>query len=846
MEDNYSNSKITTFLLTIFYILGLCGVFFNNELILGFLVFVIISFFVIRLNFDYKKAIFLYLIFFLGIIRGIDCTKNQILYEEINANNVEITGKVVSNKNIVTKNNKVKFYLKPSEIKVFNKKIDTFDSKILVSLPYNSKIDNTIEIGNNIQVQGKLRTPKHSTNPYQFDYRNYLLNNDCKYLLYGDNYELLSKVSLQDKWLFVLNKFESTRNKIIKTHAKNIKSPRLEILGGIVFGNETINPDEKTKESFRSSGLIHLLAASGLNVALIFGIWWWIANLARFPYYLSILTGAFFVIIYTFMTGFPPSILRASLMLLFVLFGKLIDRKADSAALIFFVGFLILLFCPKMLFDIGFELSFAVTFGLISCCNIVVSKFDNLEKKFNTKYKNLSRIKKYFVFLFSPKALASIFAVPLIAQLWVVPLQAHYFNTMTPYSLFSNILVVPFIGILSFLGFVSSIIALIPVLSDKLVFLFDIIANPFLALLIKISSVFSSLKYSIISVFGFNLFQIFAFWALILLFVYNLKNNFKNKKLKLVFVCLFIVFLFSLIKIDYYKNNLEILAFDVGSADSFLIKTPKNRYILIDTGKKAPNGFSQGETIINRYLINKRIKKLENLIITHFDIDHSGGTIDILKQIRLNDCVYITNVFQDSKNQKEIVDYLKNNKINYKIAQDSTIIYKEKDLTIKTYKPNINLKNINQLENETSIITLVTYKDKNILFMGDSGVLGFSEIEKNLPSRIDIIKIGHHGAKNTINQEMLNRLNPDYALISTGYNDFNHPHYSTVQLLQKNNIKTLSTNVYGFIKIEIDKNINFYHFDSTIKKIKPVLFNKKINLPFNKEDFVQNLIKNNL
>ena len=108
-----------------------------------------------------------------------------------------------------------------------------------------------------------------------------------------------------------------------------------------VFGNETINPDEKIKEDFKNSGLLHLLAASGLNVALIFGIWWWIAMLFRIPYNFSIFLGAVFVILYTFMTGFPPSILRASCMLLFVLFGKLIDRNVNPVALVFFVGFLI-------------------------------------------------------------------------------------------------------------------------------------------------------------------------------------------------------------------------------------------------------------------------------------------------------------------------------------------------------------------------------------------------------------------------------------------------------------------------------------------------------------------------
>ncbi len=842
MDNN--NSKIFTFLLTIFYILGLVAVFYNYQLVLAFFVLAVIVFLILFYNLGFRKALFLYLIFFLGFIRAKTTIIDHI--EQININNSVVVAKVVSSKNV--SNDKVKFYVKPLETRVYNNKLNDIDSKILVSIPYDKNIEKSVKIGSIIEVQGKLRTPFSSSNPYEFDYKKYLLNNDCKYILYGNNYKVIREVDKKtDKWLFVLSKFESKRNRIIETHAKNIKSPKLEILGGIVFGNETINPTEEIKESFRNSGLIHLLAASGLNVALIFGIWWWIANLLKLPYHLSILTGALFVVFYTFMTGFPPSILRASLMLLFVLFGKLIDRKADSVALIFFVAFLILLACPKMLFDIGFQLSFAVTFGLISSVDIIVSKFSSLDKKFSEKYKNLSRMQKYFVFLLSPKALVSIAAVPLVAQIWVIPLQTHYFNTFTPFSLFANILVVPFIGILSFLGFVSSIIALCPFISAKLVFLFDSIANPLLAILIKISLMFSSFKTSLITVAGFNLFQIFSFWGLALLFIYNLEKNFKNKKIFIAFCLLFLVFLLSFARINHLQRNLEIIMFDAGNADSFLIKTPKNRYILIDTGRKVYNSYSQAQTIINRYLINKRINSLYGLIVTHFDIDHAGGTIDILKQIKHTQCVYLQKEGDSSKVSKEIVDYLKENKINYETIEESKTIYKEKDLEVKVFKPDIkNLKNIDQKENETSIITLVAYKGKNILFMGDSGVLGFEKIEPLLPSRIDIIKIGHHGAKNTINKKMIDRLNPKYALISTGFNNFSHPHYSTISLLNKENIKILSTKDYGFIKIVINKKTKFYHFDSETKKITPVLFDKNPELPFNKQKFTQDLINKHL
>lgn len=832
MNIDFTNTKLFTVFIAIFYILGLLASFYNHQILYCFIGFLILVFLIFFSNLNYKKIFILFLIFFLGIVRAGKTPEIKEYY----LNNVELSGKIITSADVNLKNQKIKFYLKCDDDFLKNE-------KILISIDLIPDIQDKIKIGNYIRLKGKLRTPKASTNPYQFDYRNYLINNNCNYILYGENNSIYGNgtvkfgKNLEDSWYYVLRKFEKTRENIIKVHSKNIKSPRLEVLGGIVFGNETINPDEEIKENFKSSGLLHLLAASGLNVALIYGIWWWLASLLRLPYTFSILTGCAFIIFYTFMTGFPPSILRASLMLLFVLFGKLIDRSADSIGLIFFVGFLILLFQPKMIFDIGFQLSFAVTFGLIAGVEVIVSKFKTLDDKFKEKYKNLNRFQKYFLFLFSPASIVTVITVPLIAQFWVIPLQMHYFNNFAPFSLWANIAVVPFIGILSFIGFLSSIIALIPHISGFAVSIFDFIANPFLALLIKISELFSSFKYSLISTISLNIFQIFNFWAIIMFLILNIKNNFKNRKYIIVLTFAVLIFIFSFIKPDNFAKNLEIIMFDVGNADSFLIKTPKSEYFIIDTGKKSYKGYSDGEAIINKYLKNERITKINTLILTHYDLDHIGGAIDILKNNKV-DNVIVQHLNPNTFSAKQIIDYLKENKLNYKTAGNETI-YSEPDLEIKTIKALLDD------ENEASIITLVNYKDKNYLFMADAGIEAYEKIKNNLPE-LEILKVGHHGAINVINNEMLDKLKPKYALISTGINKYGHPDWSTIDMLHNKNIKIISTKNYGFVKIIIKNKLEFYHFDKNKKKILPVLFDKENLIPFHKSKYVQDLIKSNL
>ena len=110
----------------------------------------------------------------------------------------------------------------------------------------------------------------------------------------------------------------------------------------------------------------------------------------------------------------------------------------------------------------------------------------------------------------------------------------------------------------------------------------------------------------------------------------NLKNNFKRKKELISLFLIILIFSFSFINPNYFKSHLEIIMFDVENADSFLVKTPKNKFIMIDTGKKSYKGTSSDQVIMNKYLKNERISKLEKLIITHFDMDHCAGVIDII------------------------------------------------------------------------------------------------------------------------------------------------------------------------------------------------------------------------
>ena len=576
----------------------------------------------------------------------------------------------------------------------------------------------------------------------------------------------------------VLQWINNSRERILKTHSHYLKSPYLEILGGIVFGDDAVSPPENIKQSFINSGLLHILAASGMNVAFIYSFFFFLLNLFKVNFRINISICIFAVLAYVLMTGLGASVVRAALMLLFVLVGKLIDRDAHSIALLSFVAFLMLLYNPMFINDVGFQLSFVVTFGLLTMTPYLLK----------SKY-------KFFNWLISSVS------IPIIAQLWVIPIQIFYFNNISIYSIFANIMSVPILFVISFGGFLSSLFSLITPIAHFVCHIFDFILSPLLKILVMISDFWGSLPYSSYQTTHPAVIQILIYYTILLntVWIFDTKIREKwGKILKYTLPVCFIILLISLIPIR--NKNLEILTFDVGNADSFLIKTPQNKYIMIDTGKEGYNGGkSQAEMIIMKYFKDRGIKNLDSIIITHFDNDHSGGAKDLINGLKV-DKIYVNSVNHPSKSASEIYSAAKKRK--------TKIIKAGNNQTISNSDPKIvNFISQNTTgigDNESSIITLLLYKDFSMLFTGDAGIETLNTLKPYLPRHITVLKVGHHGAAGVINKEISDYLNPKYSIVSTGENKFGHPSIYTLETLSRSRI--LRTDKNNAIKISIGKN----------------------------------------
>ena len=701
--------------------------------------------------------------------------------------NVNITAKVLT---IPTNSQecRTKFYAKVLTISTKDETNKNITAKTLVTINDERKDLREIKIGDTIELEGKLKLPNIAQNPSQFDYARYLQLKKTFSLLYvNENWKIQNRA---DDFLGkLIRKLNDTRNNIIEIHGQNIKSPMLEVLGGIIFGDDAVNPDDSIRENFINSGILHILSASGMNVTLILGIWFFLTKSLRFNYKFSIISGIFLILFYTCMTGFGAPIIRATVMLTLILIGKLIDKATSTISLLFIVAFLMLLTNPLTIFDIGFQLSFITTFALIITAPLLAFSFKH-------KFINIT---------------LGACLIPFIAQLYAAPLQMYYFNTFSVYAVLANIAIVPVLSIVSFIGFISSIIAMIPAVAKQICYFADLILNPILIYIVKVAELFSTLPHSIIYVKKPLLIQIILYFIIIVSVTCLLKFKIKSKKIIITITTLLILFALTFITIP--NKNAEVIFFSLGNADAVLLKSPNNEYFLIDTGRSGYlKGASQAKNIIIKYLRDKGIKDINSLILTHFDSDHAGGTIDILKNINVQN-LYITETYENTMLSNNIKEYLDSNRINYEIAENIEEIYNKDNFIITIIEP---VGELITSENQKSLIVHCKYKDKSLLFMADGDIKTYESIPNKYKKNISIIKSGHHGAKDTINKEMIN--NSDLFILSTSGHFYNHPHPQTIRILEENNKKYLRTDYHNAIKLVLNNNYRIYMYSPKTRK----------------------------
>ncbi len=337
---------------------------------------------------------------------------------------VTVAGKVLTEPRL-TASNKLKFWLQAARV---NRQTEV-SGKLYVTVPLLSGTG--IYPGQDITTKGILYLPQSASNPGGFDFRAYLARQGTFAGLQGLEVTFTDTANLEPVW-----GWWQLRRRIIRSHLQGLGSPVGQLVSAMVLGRRAVDLSPEIRQRFIEAGLAHILAASGFHVSLLLGIILKLTN--RLPSQSQLIIGIATLFSYIGLTGLQPSVLRAGLMGTAVLIAIAKETKVKPLGSLLLAATIILLINPLWIDDVGFQLSFLATLGLIVTLGALQTKLDWL-----------------------PPTIATLIAVPLAASVWVLPLLSYVFNTVATYSIITNIISTPVIAIISLGGMSSAIAALI-------------------------------------------------------------------------------------------------------------------------------------------------------------------------------------------------------------------------------------------------------------------------------------------------------------------------------------------------------------------------------------------------
>ena len=622
------------------------------------------------------------------------------------------------------------------------------NKKVLISIKKSQQIDK-INYGDLIYLEGKLEIPKIATNYKGFNYRQYLKTQKIQGIVIADNVKIL-KAKYKNNLIYQIQK------KIKAIIKEKLPDETGNLLLAILVGDKK-DLSEQIQINFKNSNLSHMLAVSGAHVSYIIVGLTYITQNSIMGKRKGRVFCIFFLIIFMAITNFTPSVTRACIMAILTLVSEILYKKADIYTNISISALIILLYNPYSLLDLGFQLSFGGTIGIVIFMRFI--------KKKQEEPKLLNYIKQM--------ALVSI-----CANIIIIPIIMNNFNTVSLTFLVSNILASPILAIIVIVGFSIIIISIIShSLSNILVFWL----NPILNLLIKISSFCSKLPFAKILVVTPYIFNIIFYYTIILYLVnYNNLKQFIKKK---TVILLSIILILSNFIFYILPQDLKIYFIDVGQGDSTLIVTPSKKTILIDGG--GSESFDVGEKVLLPYLLDRRIRKIDYIMISHFDTDHCKGIFTVIENLKVKNII-ISKQAEKSENYKKFKEIVANKKINIILVKAGDKIKIDKYIYFKILFPTEKLIMQNPLNNN-SIVSQLNYKSFKMLFTGDIEEIAEKEILNLQKDKLKstILKVAHHGSNTSSTQEFINSVKPELALIGVGKNNtFGHPSECVVEKLR--------------------------------------------------------------
>lgn len=638
---------------------------------------------------------------------------------------------------------------------VYSYQAEIDNKKFILYIP---KDVEKLEYGSIIKINAQYTEATRDRNYGGFNYKTYLRTKKIYGIFNVEDVEIVKNGS--DNIIIKLRKYIKSKLR------EKLKKENSELAISLIVGDRS-HISSEVEDNFKKANLMHMLAISGAHFSYVILIATFISNRLQHKR-LGQLIQIIAIIFFMNLTGNTASVVRAGIMSILLIGSSICKRQNDSLNNIAISAIIQIINNPYIIFDSGFMLSYSGVLGIILF------------------YKKISEHIHF-------KSIA----LTISANIFIIPIMIYNFHTISGSFIISNICASWLLGIIIILEFISLCIPI------KLLYM---ILDLLIMMLRKIAEICANIPFAQMYVPRYAIFFVIVIYILIFC------RKLKCRKYVYSFLTIGVSILLIVNFTDVYQDRMRINFIDVGQGDSCLIRY-KGINIMIDSGgslskNKDGKSYDIGENVLNNYLLNRGITRLDYIMASHFDEDHSQGFVFLLKNMKVKN-VIISEQYKTSSIYEQFKQICKKQNIQIIYVRSGDEI-RIKDLAFKILHPKSKENQISENPlNNNAIVCMVKYKNRRILFTGDIEKVAENEMVKEYTNglKADILKVGHHGSKTSTTKEFLDLINPSVALIGVGQNNkFGHPNEDVIKRLEEKNIQIYRTDEMGEISVIIDKN----------------------------------------
>ncbi|MET3504865.1 DNA internalization-related competence protein ComEC/Rec2 [Halalkalibacter oceani] len=630
--------------------------------------------------------------------------------------------------------------------------------------------------GDQCVINGTLTSPLPPTNFAQFDYRQYLMEQQHIYWIVRAQQ---GGIDCHQTGTTVRTMLQRWRQTQMDAMEETVSPELAGIMVALLFG-ERLLIDEDILHAYQQLGVIHLLAISGLHVGLITAAGFY--GLIRFGITRERAFDVLFCFLplYMIVAGAAPSVIRASCMTMIVLVCLRFKLRMPPLAAVAAVYMIYLLIQPAALFQLGFQLSFLITFALLLSAPLIQRRYDH--------------------------PLAQLLSITTLSQLIAMPLLLFHFYEISWISILVNLFYVPFISFcvlpLVFLGFFLSL--WLPASMNICLALLEWGVNLAHSGLVELAQQ----RWTMI-ITGKPSFSFVIVFYGVLLYGCLAWERGKTGWWRMP-VCVLGILLAVQILAPYFDGRAKVTMLDVGQGDSFLLELPYRKEVyLLDTGgtvtyfddewcrRRRP--FDVGADIVVPELKARGIRQIDRLILSHGHLDHIGGALALNEAVSIKEVLYSSADIEE--HEREILTALQRQAPIRVVGKGESWAVGENRFVIlapdeqAAADPNVN---------ERSIVLYAEIEGVSFLFTGDLEEGGERRLLAAYPElKADILKVGHHGSRTSTTEAFVDQLKPKAAFISAGRNNrFGHPHPEVLTRLATHHVGVWQSN-QGAVRLEL-------------------------------------------